>query len=170
MKKDEETNQPAPPNRSEINAQVEDFLAVWFRVRQQVQALNFNRAHQDGLSASQFLVLALLEEAEKTHPPTISGLAGRLNLDPATVVRTVDSLEKRGLIERRRDKQDRRQVFVEFTEAGREAQHAAHRGFKDSIITIFSSMEAEGRQALVDGLQEFARWGQQIIDGTEPKS
>src|SRR5205085_5451641 len=51
-------------------------------------------------------------------PCTISSIAGDLDIDPATVVRTVDSLEKRGLVKRRRSREDRRQVFVEFTDAG----------------------------------------------------
>lgn len=162
MEKDtnsKETDQAA----SELDLQVEEFLAAWFEVRQQVQGLNFNRAHQHGLSTTQFIVLGWLDEKEGGEPVTISWLAARLNLDPATVVRTVDSLENRGLVQRRRDKQDRRQVFVEFTEEGRATQHSSHQRFKSSIQTIFSSMSLEGRIALVKGLQEFVAIGRQVV-------
>ncbi len=145
---------------SELDKQVEDFLTAWFQVRQQVQGLNFNRAHQHGLSTTQFIVLGFMEEADGLGTCTISWLANRLNLDPATVVRTVDSLEKRGLVARRRDKQDRRQVFIDFTPEGRATQQQSHQRFKNSILKIFSSMSQEGRLALVRGLQEFVVFGQ----------
>ncbi len=150
-----ETDQTSPVG---VDQQLEEFLTAWFQVRQLIQALNFNRAHQQGLSTTQFIVLNFIEEAQE--PCTISWLAGRINLDPATVVRTVDSLENRGLVARRRDKQDRRQVFVEFTEAGRQVQQTSQQSFKNSILEIFSAISPTNRQALVEGLKEFVTIGQ----------
>jgi DNA-binding MarR family transcriptional regulator len=155
---------------SEIDIQVEAFLAAWFKVRQQIQALNFNRAHQHGLSATQFMALALVEEAEGRAPATISFLASRLNLDPATVVRTVDSLENRALVERRRDTEDRRQVFVTLTEEGRSTQQSSHQRFKDSLAAIFRAMSPEGRAGLLQGFEEFASAGQQVEQTRDPSS
>ena len=146
--------------QQELETQVEDFLKAWFGVRQQVQGLNFNRAHQHGLSTTQFIVLGFLEEASSAEPATISALANRINLDPATIVRTVDSLEKRGLVMRRRDKQDRRKVFVEFSEEGRATQQQSHLQFKNSILRLFQEMSVAGRLALVKGLEEFVAIGQ----------
>ena len=153
--------------KPEIEAQVEDFLKAWFQVRQQVQSLNFNRAHQHGLSTTQFIVMNFMEEAKPDDPCTISWLANRINLDPATIVRTVDSLEKRGLVVRRRDKQDRRKVFVEFSDEGRETQQQSHLHFKNSILNIFADMSAVGRSALVEGLQEFIALAERRIQPPE---
>ena len=115
------------------------------------------------------MVLGLVEKAQEAEPCTISSIARRLGIDPATVVRTVDSLEKRGLVERRRDKQDRRQVFVEFTAAGHAALMEAHQHFIIRIRTIFLSMSAEGRASLLNGLEEFVRVGQEIPVEQEPE-
>lgn len=152
------TDAPAP-QPDEIDAQVDAFLDAWFKVRQYVQGLNFNRAHQHGMSTTQFLVLALLDEAHDAGPATIRSLANRLNLDPATVVRTVDSLEQRGLVARRRDTADRRRVFVEFTEQGRAAEQSSRLRFKDSVARTFRAMSPAGRRALLQGLQEFVAVG-----------
>ncbi len=99
-------------------------------------------------------------------PYIVDGLlksySSALGIDPATVVRTVDSLEKRGLIERRRDRQDRRQVFVEFTDAGRAARLEAHQQFIERIRAIFLSMSAEGRASLLNGLEEFVQVGLEV--------
>ncbi len=143
-----------------IDAQVEQFYALFAQFRQ-VLGADFKHAHQHGMSTTQFIVLGLVEKAQDKEPCTISWLASKMNIDPATVVRTVDSLEKRGLVERRRDRQDRRQVFVEFTEAGRAARKELHQRFKTRIAAIFSEMSEEGRTSLLMGLQEFVLVGLQ---------
>jgi len=121
------------------------------------------------MSATQFMLMQLLDNATSEEPCSISWLANHLNLDPATVVRTVDSLEKRGLVERRRDKFDRRLVFVEFTPQGRNTQHTMHQNFKNQIIAIFAAMEPVKRAALLGGLEEFITISrQQNLDSNPP--
>jgi len=146
-----------------LNEQLERFIATFSDMRK-VMGVGFKHAHQHGFGTTQFMVLGLIERAQATDGEacTISGIAGSLGIDPATVVRTVDSLEKRGLIERRRDRQDRRQVFVEFTDAGRAARLEAHQQFIARVRAIFLAMSAEGRASLLSGLEEFARVGLEV--------
>ncbi len=142
-----------------INEQVERFTAIFQDLRK-VLGVGFKHAHQHGLSTTQFIVLGLIGKAQITGEPcTISSIAGDLDIDPATVVRTVDSLEKRGLVERRRSREDRRQVFVEFTDAGRAARQEAHQQFIGRIHTILLAMSEEGRSSLLSGLEEFVQVG-----------
>lgn len=147
-----------------VDEQAERFISSFSDLRK-VLGAGFKHAHQQGFSTTQFMVLGLVEKARETEPCTISSIAGKLGIDPATVVRTVDSLEKRGLVERRRDKQDRRQVFVESTAAGHAALMEAHRHFITRIRTIFLAMSAEGRASLLNGLEEFVRVGQEVPVG-----
>ncbi len=149
-------SQDNTPETTEISNQVEEFLSVWFEVRQQIQNLNTKRSRQEDLSVTQFMVLALLENAPEANPPTISSLATHLNLDPTTVLRSVDSLENRNLVERRRDKKDRRLVFIGLTEAGRQTQKQSYSGFKERLAIIFNLMSEEGREALIKGFKEFS--------------
>lgn len=146
-----------------LNEQLERFLATFSDMRK-VMGVGFKHGHQHGFGTTQFMVLGLIERAQATDGEacTIGGIAGSLGIDPATVVRTVDSLEKRGLIERRRDRQDRRQVFVEFTDAGRAARLEAHQQFIARVRAIFLAMSAEGRASLLSGLEEFARVGLEV--------
>lgn len=77
-----------------VNEQVERFTAIFLDLRK-VMGVGFKHAHQHGLSTTQFIVLGLIGKAQITGEPcTISSIAGNLDIDPATVVRTVDSLEK----------------------------------------------------------------------------
>jgi DNA-binding MarR family transcriptional regulator len=142
-----------------VDEQVERFTAIFTDLRK-VMGAGFKHAHQHGLSTTQFIVLGLIGKAQGSGEPcTISSIAGDLGIDPATVVRTVDSLEKRGLVERRRSREDRRQVFVEFTDAGRAARQESHQQFINRIHTILLAMSEEGRSALLRGLEEFVQVG-----------
>lgn len=145
-----------------VNEQVERFTAIFTDMRK-VMGAGFKHAHQHGLSTTQFIVLGLIGKAQATGEPcTISGIAGDLDIDPATVVRTVDSLEKRGLVERRRSREDRRQVFVEFTDAGRAARQESYQQFISRIHTILLAMSEEGRASLLSGLEEFVQVGLKV--------
>src|SRR5581483_7046826 len=88
-----------------VDEQAERFIAIFSDLRK-VLGAGFKHAHQHGFSTTQFMVLGLLERSREGEPCTIGSIATKMGLDPATVVRTVDSLEKRGLVERQRDKQD----------------------------------------------------------------
>ena len=149
--------------QSLLNEQVERFFAIFSDLRK-VMGVGFKHAHQQGFSTTQFMVMGLLERCQATggEACTISGIAGRLGIDPTTVVRTVDSLEKRGLVERRRDRQDRRQVFVEFTDAGRAALLETHQQFIGRVRAIFLAMSTQGRSSLLNGLEEFVQVGLEL--------
>ena len=144
-----------------VDDQAERFIALFSDLRK-VLGAGFKHAHQHGFSTTQFMLLGLVERSCEGEPYTISSVATRLGLDPATVVRTVDSLEKRGFVERQRDKQDRRQVFVNFTESGHQSLMEAHQHFITRIRAVFQAMSVQGRASLLNGLDEFVRVGQDI--------
>jgi DNA-binding MarR family transcriptional regulator len=141
-----------------LDVQIDAFLAGWFRMRQTVMEANFHRAHQQGLSTTQFLVLNLLSEHDQ--PWTLRRLAAALNLESATLVRTIDSLEGRGLVARQRSAPDRRQVHISLTEAGRAVQGASQAHFRARLAAIFGAMAPAARTALLTGLAAFAEAAQ----------
>lgn len=71
-----------------------------------------------GLTYPQYLVLAVLEEADGA---TIGGIAARLALEPSTVTPAVKRMEAAGFVTRQRDAADERQVRVWLTPQGRAA-------------------------------------------------
>lgn len=73
-------------------------------------------ASAHGLSGAQARLLALVV----TEPRPMSRLADGLRCEPSNVTGLVDRLEKRGLVERRVDGQDRRVKLIAPTEAGTE--------------------------------------------------
>jgi len=144
-------------------AEVDRFLVAWFAVRQFIQAANFNRFQGAGLSATQFMTLNVLPS--DADGLAIGDLAQRMNLKPATVAKTVDSLEARGLVARTRNAADRRSIDVRVTEAGVKLQNAAHGQFQAQIEKLFEAMKPEERQGLIVGLESLS-----LAAGISPQS
>ncbi len=147
---------PNKPNSKAVaTGEIDRFLDSWFAIRQVIQAANFNRFHKAGLSATQFMILNILPD--DASGLTISGLASKTNLAPATIVKTVDSLEERAMVVRIRSEKDRRSVLVKITKKGQALQNSAAGQFRDHIASLFKAMPAKQRAALVIGLESLVR-------------
>ena len=136
-----------------IRKEAQDFLAAWFDTRRIVQTMNFNRFQQEGLSATQFILLNMLGEANAATGA--ADLARRLNVDVTTTMRTADTLAARGLLRRERDPADRRRMVLALTHAGREVHARIHKAFVDQVTAAFAAMPPQVRAGLVDGLAAF---------------
>lgn len=83
---------------------------------------DFERQFRDqgekDLSTTQFQALSILIE---TEPMTAMSMAARLRVAGPTATRTLDSLERRRLVIKERDPQDRRMVWLRLTERGRDS-------------------------------------------------
>jgi DNA-binding MarR family transcriptional regulator len=74
------------------------------------------RAGHQGLTRSQWQTIAYLSKHEGIHQ---AGLAELLDIEPITLVRILDRLAERGLIERRQHPTDRRTWLLYLKEAAR---------------------------------------------------
>lgn len=141
-----------------LEDEITRFLQAWMGVRQIVQAANFNQFHRAGLSATQFMVINVVP----AEGITLSELARRLNLSPATLSQTVDTLEERGYVRRQKSKQDARRINIFATAEGEKMQNAASGAFHQTMAGLFTKMSVRDRSALVKGLEQLV----QISDGS----
>ncbi|MEX2090169.1 MAG: MarR family transcriptional regulator [Bacteroidota bacterium] len=88
------------------------------RISQALKAAIWEEAKHSGLSPIQIQFLTILN-FEKHTAWTIGELATRCSLTPATVSDAVTSLEKKGLVARRKRGDDRRTVYLSLTDGGR---------------------------------------------------
>lgn len=142
-----------------LDTEVEQLFHLWFAMRPIVMGAHVRQTYLGGLSATQFLILDAISQSPTG--PTIGYLASRLGLDPTTIVRSVDALERRSLAQRRRDTHDRRQVFVELTEEGRSLHRVSREQLIGRLQVILATMSDQGRANLLAGLREFVSSGLQ---------
>ena len=107
-----------------------------------------------GLKPRYYGVLAVLA-AEGPAPQ--QALGARLRLDRTTMVAVVDELERLGLAERRRNRQDRRAYDVTITDAGR--QLLPHLEMLAAAVedTVFAPLNIAQRQLLHNLLTQLVR-------------
>jgi MarR family transcriptional regulator, organic hydroperoxide resistance regulator len=84
-------------------------------------SMAINRAYKPmldamGITYPQYLVLSVLAE---NGEQTISAIAERLDLEPSTITPLVKRLEHAGLLSRRRNPRDEREVQVALTASGK---------------------------------------------------
>src|SRR5215831_17109845 len=75
-------------------------------------------ARRAGLHPQQYQLLLAIRGLPREHEPTIGHLAERLQLQHNSAVELINRAERRGLVMRADDRQDRRQVRVHLTNKG----------------------------------------------------
>jgi len=106
-----------------------------------------------GFELYDYGVLALLAEGARQTQSTI---ADSLTVDPSRLVALLDSLEKRGLIVRQRDPQDRRRHVVSITAEGKRELGKLRLLIKRLEEQFFAPLDPESRKALHDLLLHLA--------------
>ncbi|HET6560803.1 MAG TPA: MarR family winged helix-turn-helix transcriptional regulator [Marmoricola sp.] len=105
------------------------------------------------VTLTQFRVLVVID----THGPTrLNQLATRLDVAPSTALRTVDRLIAAGLVDRRDNEQDRREVVIRLTAAGQDMVTEVIGRRRRAIGEIVSQMPLDQRRAVIDALVAFA--------------
>jgi len=138
------------PRRYVLEDQVGHLLR---RAHQRATQIFLETFDEAGLTPTQWAALARLGEegaASQNH-------LGRLTaMDPATVQGVIQRLEKRGLIDREPDPDDRRRTRLKLTAEGAElvTRHTAD-GAKVSALTL-APLTAEEAETFLDLLRKLA--------------
>ena len=122
---------------------------------------------QIGLSPYQYGILALLDEGG-VHE-TQASIADTLGYDRGTLVGLLDELQQQGLVERRRDPEDRRRHLVFVTAEGRQALarlRKVTRRFDDEFL---APLDDDEREALHGLLLQLAARHEPGCAGTDPR-
>jgi DNA-binding MarR family transcriptional regulator len=135
LKIDVTSTKRAPARSRPLVTEVLDELTSW-NPRDFIGA--FQRWHAGQISLIHLNVLILLEGS---GPLPMSKLAAAMDISVASITGVVDRMEARGLVQRRRDADDRRVILVEPAEGGRR---------------LFAEIDARRRKGLNKLLQKLS--------------
>jgi MarR family transcriptional regulator, organic hydroperoxide resistance regulator len=116
---------------------LEDFFRATRRARARL------RPGEEPLSISQYHLLEPLGAADDARAAGELALAA--GVTPPTATRTLDGLERAGLVRRRRAEHDRRCVHVELTDEGRRAVEDKRHRLDARRAEIFASLAPDDR-------------------------
>jgi DNA-binding MarR family transcriptional regulator len=89
-------------------------------------------------------------------PQGVASLAEAVAVTPPTASRLVDRLIRKGLVNRRTDRRDRRQVRIVLTEAGRELVNLVTERRRQEIVALLTSIPLDVQQSMATGLRQLA--------------
>ena len=102
------------------------------------------------ITTSQLLFLRALDKEDLLSSGEISR---RIFIKPGTITGIVDRLEKKGLVTRNRDNQDRRVVKISITEAGRELVRAAPVPIQSRLAINLKKLPFNEVESITKGLE-----------------
>jgi DNA-binding MarR family transcriptional regulator/N-acetylglutamate synthase-like GNAT family acetyltransferase len=94
----------------------------------------------------------ILYELAHRGPVTAAELGQELGLDPGYLSRMLKRFDARGLIQRSRSGEDRRQVLLTLTDAGRAAFEPLNRASAEEVAAMLSGLSASERERLVQAM------------------
>ena len=122
---------------------------------------NHFAAHNVEISGIHYGILRALSHQKFT----ISDLSRRFLLDPSTLVPMIDSLERKGLVERGRDPNDRRRIPLTLTPDGKALLNSVSMFHEDDVL--FQRLELMGEDKARQLLELLREVVEGMPDGSE---
>jgi DNA-binding MarR family transcriptional regulator len=89
-------------------------------------------------------------------PQSLAALAEAVAVTPPTASRLCERLVRKGLVHRRSDRSDRRQVRIALTEAGRSLVDVVTARRREEIADLLASIPAADQRSVVAALRQLA--------------
>ncbi len=131
----------------------DDVLISLRRITRAIDLQSKKLEKQAGLTTSQLLVM---DAIHKLGNPSPSAIAREVVLSQATVTSLLDRLDRNGLIERRKNLQDKRQVSITLTQEGESRLSDAPELLQAGFLREFRKLPDWQRSGLIAALQHIA--------------
>jgi len=140
----------APAQRALVQEALAE-LSAW-NPREFITA--FQRWHQGSISLIHLNVLTLLEAS---GPMSMGRLADALDISVASITGVIDRMESRGLVERRRDAEDRRVVLVQPAKGARKVFGEIDSRRRKGMQRLLARLSDEELSGLLQGHRALRR-------------
>ena len=110
--------------------------------------------NREGVSPAGFSVLVVLTTAGGSAE--LKTLRRRLGWSKANATEVTATLQERGLVRRRRDREDRRRVVVDLTYSGRELVERLFPEHSDRVTQAFGALDETEKRSLAELCRKLA--------------
>lgn len=129
-----------------------DFLQRLWQFNHALEKLSSRMERRLGVTAQQRLVIRCIGK----YPGVTAGrLASLLHLDPGTVSATLNRLESKGLLVRRRDPRDKRRACLGLTAKGRALDRPAPATVEHAVERLLGTLSAEEIASAIKVVDQF---------------
>lgn len=125
--------------------QTDEFVKLWAKLSKDYK-IHLEQRLAPSLTEAQLDVLEVIEQHGKMKP---SDLMPFLETSPPAITTLLDRMEKGGLITRVRTEEDRRAVWVELTEKGKEEMRRGMKVRNEYVTSVLSRISAHNQQLFI---------------------
>ena len=129
----------------------EDILTALRKITRAIDLYSHQLSRQYNLTGPQIVCLRHLRRNDGESPGEI---ARSMHLSQATITGILDRLEKRGLVERTRSREDRRRVFIALTDAGVDIASAAPSPLQETFARRLKTLPQENQAVIATILNQ----------------
>jgi DNA-binding MarR family transcriptional regulator len=134
----------------DARTRIEQQMTMLFRRAQRVHIMG-SHAEID-LDRSAYAILCRLDDE---GPQRLGALATAFGLDPSTITRQVQSLERAGLAGRSTDPRDRRVSMLSLTESGTQAVQATRQHRQNRLKELLEDWSEDDVESFASLLEQF---------------
>lgn len=128
-----------------------DFLRRLWRLNHALEQVSARMEKRLGVTAQQRLILRCVGK----YPGVTAGhLAALLHLDPGTISASLNRLESKKLLERRRDPRDKRRVSLGLTASGRKLDRPANGTVERAVERLLAMTPARGLASMASVIDQ----------------
>ncbi|RMB80509.1 MarR family winged helix-turn-helix transcriptional regulator [Streptomyces shenzhenensis] len=144
-----------PSSRTELDREAEEVTLAVMAASRVLVAISARAlaSTDDSLTLPQLRALVVLDTC---GPVKLAAMAATLGVNPSTALRMVERLESVGLIDRKTNPDNRREVILRLTPTGRDLVERVLADRRTEIRALVQQLPAETRAALVPALKALA--------------
>lgn len=148
-----------------LNKQVELISETITKIAQNLRITPIVDRVKPGLTASQLMILLILHDT-KNGELSISALAKEVGVTLPSVSGVIDRLYKEKIVERIRDKNDRRLVLVRLTEKGKEITANLLKTLKNLIAKVLNNMSDDEITNISKSVETVSKFSINLLNET----
>jgi len=145
----------------DINTALNEILVKLFRNIAVIEERSLRKGEYKNVTVNDMHVMEAIGIGE---PKNMTAVAKVLAVTTGTLTISVNSLVKKGLVERVRSEEDRRVVLVSLSESGKQAYEYHQKFHKEMVDTILRDLNDKEKEVLAKALNGISNYFRQCLE------